>query len=175
MNYQQYCNSCKNYDFDIKKGILCGLTGLKPSFENECSNFVLDPIRRKKVNNGIQKLELSKSRNKGSIIDREFKKCALGGLIVGLLISSFVSFFVIPIKNIESIFLNTLGIYIIYNIFSWLLYAFLSYSRRMLEVKHESFVIATLIVTGGGWWLGHALAFINVTITKQMYDALFKK
>jgi hypothetical protein len=36
------CKSCKNKIFDIKSGILCDITGMKPSFEKNCSNYLQD-------------------------------------------------------------------------------------------------------------------------------------
>ena len=33
------CKICKNKSFSDEKGIVCGLTGEKPTFENECPDF----------------------------------------------------------------------------------------------------------------------------------------
>ena len=49
VDYDCFCRRCKFYDFNISKGILCGITKLKPEFEDSCSNFSLDPERDKKL------------------------------------------------------------------------------------------------------------------------------
>jgi len=43
MDYNQFCERCQHYDFDLQKGILCGLTNEKPSFVDTCNEFELDP------------------------------------------------------------------------------------------------------------------------------------
>ena len=49
VDYDSFCRRCKFYDFNLSKGILCGITKLKPDFEDICSNFSLDPERDKKL------------------------------------------------------------------------------------------------------------------------------
>jgi hypothetical protein len=48
MDFAQFCERCKYYGFDSKKGIVCRLSNLKPAFEKECKNFLLDPERDRK-------------------------------------------------------------------------------------------------------------------------------
>lgn len=43
MDYENFCKRCKHYSFDLRKGILCGLTNDKPAFANRCFRFELDP------------------------------------------------------------------------------------------------------------------------------------
>lgn len=40
------CDLCKNHTFDLTRGIECGLTGARPAFEGECTEYVEDPVRR---------------------------------------------------------------------------------------------------------------------------------
>lgn len=49
MNYAQFCDKCQHRSFNIKTGILCGLTNEKPAFENECDNFLLDEKRAQEL------------------------------------------------------------------------------------------------------------------------------
>lgn len=49
MNYEAFCERCKHYSFNIKHGILCGLTNEKPAFNTECDKFVLDPAKDKPI------------------------------------------------------------------------------------------------------------------------------
>ncbi len=41
-NQLKYCKICQNRKLDFQVGLLCSLTGLKPSFEESCSTFTLD-------------------------------------------------------------------------------------------------------------------------------------
>ncbi|MBN1349543.1 DUF4190 domain-containing protein [candidate division KSB1 bacterium] len=45
MNYQQFCERCQHYEYDVSRGILCGLTHEKPSFVDTCPDFMLDPAK----------------------------------------------------------------------------------------------------------------------------------
>ena len=47
MNFKKFCEQCSHYKFDLHNGIICGLTRTKPSFEDECKNFKIDPNRVK--------------------------------------------------------------------------------------------------------------------------------
>lgn len=44
-----FCNKCKNKKFDMKQGVLCGLTLRKPNFDNTCKDFVIDPVEEQKI------------------------------------------------------------------------------------------------------------------------------
>ena len=43
-NYQRLniCKKCSNRKLDMEKGVLCGLTNLKPQIENTCDNYIFD-------------------------------------------------------------------------------------------------------------------------------------
>ncbi|MBN1781596.1 hypothetical protein JW948_10755 [bacterium] len=45
MDYKKWCKRCANYDFDLKKGIICGLTKNKPDFQDSCKDFALDEVK----------------------------------------------------------------------------------------------------------------------------------
>lgn len=49
MKQIETCKSCSNRKFDSQQGILCSLTEAKPSFEDNCSDFIQDEkiIKRK--------------------------------------------------------------------------------------------------------------------------------
>ena len=38
----QFCKKCENRKMDVQQGLLCGLTGEKATFEQECPDFVRD-------------------------------------------------------------------------------------------------------------------------------------
>jgi hypothetical protein len=43
MESENICKTCKNRRIDIKSGLLCELTGMKPSFNDKCSNYIYGP------------------------------------------------------------------------------------------------------------------------------------
>jgi len=51
IDYDFFCDRCKHKDFDLQKGVLCGLTNMKPAFEDDCKDFVLDPEKGKQAAN----------------------------------------------------------------------------------------------------------------------------
>ncbi len=53
-NRLDYCKVCQHKKVDFKTGIICGLTGRKPDFEQTCPNFIEDKdivFKRKKLDN----------------------------------------------------------------------------------------------------------------------------
>lgn len=59
-----YCESCKHKSFDPKMGIVCGLTGIKPWFEINCNNFLIEDANYsyacKSVNEGLLLVDTKK-------------------------------------------------------------------------------------------------------------------
>ena len=47
MDYKKFCERCKHYDFNLKDGIICALTKMKPNFEDTCKDFILNPDKNK--------------------------------------------------------------------------------------------------------------------------------
>lgn len=49
-NWQlEYCKKCTKQSFTVDKGIVCGLTGVKAEFEEECGHFEMDNARVKAI------------------------------------------------------------------------------------------------------------------------------
>ena len=42
IDYNTWCKKCKNYEYDISRGIICGLTHAKPDFLNDCHKYDAD-------------------------------------------------------------------------------------------------------------------------------------
>ena len=38
------CKTCKNHKWNESRGILCGLTNLKPTFEEDCESYIADEV-----------------------------------------------------------------------------------------------------------------------------------
>ena len=173
MDYNKFCKRCKNYEFNFQKGILCSLTLEKPLFTGECKDFILDPERDKKTSNSNQKFQAAHQNKTASVLEEDFKKSAIGNLILSVIISLVLFFVIVSQGNFETSLLQTGSFFILYNLFSWLLYGYLAFSRKQLKGEATKFIIATIIITAGGWWLGHVLAFINVKIGLEVYNILF--
>ncbi|MCG8701850.1 MAG: hypothetical protein MI922_27600 [Bacteroidales bacterium] len=45
----KYCKVCKNQSYNLSEGLICGITGEKPSFEEKCINFDLDKEAEKQI------------------------------------------------------------------------------------------------------------------------------
>jgi hypothetical protein len=46
----EYCQVCKNREFDTKQGVICGITKAKATFESSCADFVEDSTQKQKLN-----------------------------------------------------------------------------------------------------------------------------
>ncbi len=93
MNYALTCKRCQHYNFDLQKGILCGLTKEKPSFQNECKDFLLDPNKEKEQIKSPTKKYFSKDAQLPDI-KSQLKKWGIALIVLGfihLLMSSFLS------------------------------------------------------------------------------------
>jgi len=100
MSTQNYelCQKCKNYEFSLSKGILCGSTHEKPSFIDNCEKFELDPQREKLVLDAQRRASVTAARRReyeeGDFFAPERKALGMGrigGLI--LMIIAAVWFF----------------------------------------------------------------------------------
>ena len=47
------CKKCKNKHYDIANGIVCGLHGKKPTFNNDCPDFIVDKEEERKIKNTL--------------------------------------------------------------------------------------------------------------------------
>jgi hypothetical protein len=54
MSKFEICDTCENKNFDIKKGISCGLTGEKPAFVGTCVDYKENPEKLKNKQKSIQ-------------------------------------------------------------------------------------------------------------------------
>lgn len=84
IDYDRFCKRCVNYRFDLKRGIVCGLTDQKPDFEGDCPDFVQEPVssksepqQRKSIQFGAKVMS---SEMKGTL-----RKWGIGLIILGLL------------------------------------------------------------------------------------------
>lgn len=102
-----------------------------------------------------------------------FKDCTIGSLLVSACI--LIVMIILTLITKESTWELVVLIPICYFIASLFLYGYLAFSRSQLEKNATMFVGATIFMTAGGWWLGHALAFINVKLTEGIYKLIFNK
>lgn len=57
------CKQCEKRKFDPNTGLVCSLTLRKPEFENDCSDFVIDPKEVSKLNAKAYKAEKESSNS----------------------------------------------------------------------------------------------------------------
>lgn len=69
MNYNDFCERCNHYDFDIHKGILCSLTKDKPNFIDKCAKFELNP---------------DKAESQSTAVPQNTQKSSIGQEIIGI-------------------------------------------------------------------------------------------
>jgi hypothetical protein len=62
IDYDKWCRQCKNYEFKMESGVLCGLTHEKPDFVEECKDYVHDETREEKLKNEERKYFFSGKR-----------------------------------------------------------------------------------------------------------------
>lgn len=55
-----YCQQCAHVKSNSPNGVLCGLTNEKPSFEEECDTFLVDPEIVKETKKGEKSYSMLK-------------------------------------------------------------------------------------------------------------------
>lgn len=86
----QICKKCSNRTLDFETGLLCNLTGLKPSFDKECNSFAKDEtiLERQKLTEPINALDgvalVSKENIKALKKEQNLPSGIIAGIIAGL-------------------------------------------------------------------------------------------
>ena len=96
----------------------------------------------------------------------DFKECTIGSLIIGGVLAVVITI-IVAINNPDAIGAG-IGAGTIYLIYSIVMYGFLMMSRNMLDQYGGTFILGTIVMTAGGWWLGHGMAFIFVKIQDSL-------
>lgn len=60
------CSICKNRKFSAKEGLICGNTGAKPAFEDECHDFDLDFTEQERLKKNTAELAEADHRRSGT-------------------------------------------------------------------------------------------------------------
>lgn len=102
-----------------------------------------------------------------------FKACTVGATIIAMIIA--VVLIPLAVIDTEKSWGYVIGIPIYYLLVSLILFGYLAFSRSQLKTDSSMFILGTLVVTAGGWWIVHAVAFLNVTITEGIYNLLFSR
>ncbi len=58
-NIIQFCRICQNQHYDIHKGVLCGLTGKEPDFEDRCVFFLPVEEAEEEINSETEVVDLN--------------------------------------------------------------------------------------------------------------------
>ncbi|MBN2091506.1 hypothetical protein JW964_17975 [candidate division KSB1 bacterium] len=88
MDYSN-CKRCQHKEFDINKGIICGITQEKPSFTDECPSFKLAPSR-----DDTPGYQYNRAKNKNSI---NYKKVSI--ILVFIFIPLFFAYLGNKLEN----------------------------------------------------------------------------
>jgi hypothetical protein len=114
MNFE-LCETCKNYNFNLQDGILCGLSGEKPNFQDICSDYVSDPNRMKKQELIHKRKKSIKFRSESyelSDMKEALRKWGIALIVLGfihLLISNVLS----PVWGVLIVILGVLNLVIL--------------------------------------------------------------
>ena len=145
MKFDLYCQRCQYYSIEARQGIICSLSGSKPSFNNVCPHFILDKSRENeflKIQNA-SKVREQKRRDYTSpyhIDESEYFSRPIIGLVIGLIIvliapllERVLTVFGMANLNMESLFLLiSLPLGILYFL---IMYKYTSSNQRIIIVK----------------------------------------
>lgn len=106
-NQLEFCNVCQNRSFDMKKGVICSLTGEKATFSVDCEDYKEDEkafLKRKAEKERIKKEEdFSKTAGMSAIGIKN-------GFITGfILIVLFIAFNLATIVFFNRVFLISIA------------------------------------------------------------------
>ena len=91
------CSICKNRKHSIKEGLICGKTGAKPAFADECPDFDIDVAEQERLNKNAAEVAEADHRMSGAF-------GAFIGFIASLAISFLISFLTYSQFTFEDIF-----------------------------------------------------------------------
>lgn len=77
-----YCKTCQKRTFDTTIGLVCSLTNAKPTFEENCEDYLLDPKVKAQPKVKVKTEEEKKEDRKGILL--------VIFLILGAIIFSFI-------------------------------------------------------------------------------------
>lgn len=96
------------------------------------------------------------------IMPERFDHCMIGSLILGLILS-------IAVLAVSGDATAAMSIILSYLFVSSLFYGILYFSRKQLRDNPGIFILGTIVVTSGGWWLCHICGWINVKINRGLF------
>ena len=79
-HHLKYCTICHNRTMDMKRGLVCSLTGELANFQNECIDYVNDKAEEDRIFH--QKMEIAGNEEGGDPLD--FQKNKINGQIISL-------------------------------------------------------------------------------------------
>jgi hypothetical protein len=125
------CTTCKNREFSIQQGLLCGLTHEKPTFDLTCSDFILDEIAKQNED----RTESKQIEERGSLI------------MISKFILFLIGFLFILMGYIESYLLP--GHSITFGYIDWSI-SFIFFILGFYSLKHASrgLTIALIVFVG---------------------------
>ncbi len=97
----------------------------------------------------------------------KFKDSTIGALSVSAFLLILTGIIALFSEIVTPEFILIVPLY--YFIVSIVFYGCLSFSRSQLARDELFFIGATIFATGGGWWILHAFAFLNVKINEGVY------
>ena len=79
----EFCKKCANKKFDVKQGILCGLTGEKATFSGTCPDYILDEVAQQEVESSqaeaIKEMVLNEFR-----WEQNLPRGIISGIVIGV-------------------------------------------------------------------------------------------
>ena len=99
------CKVCKNRKFTLQKGIVCGLTGEKPTFEESCDAYIEDSVEKEKLKR-LEEEQAQEGQILGDPISDGPEKLSYANWFT---IIGYLSLFNIALNFVEIEFIFSLG------------------------------------------------------------------
>jgi len=146
MDYDRFCKRCQYYDFDLQKGILCGLTNEKPSFVGTCEKFELDPKKDNSPTTDTKRTFTLQSEKLLPQMNESLRKWGIGLIVLGIVHLVLTNFLdplwgpIIIILGILNLIIKKRGM-------------FIANGAALLLVGIINILGTTLLKGGGFGWL----------------------
>ena len=75
------CSICKNRKHSIKEGLVCGKTGTKPAFAEECPDFDIDVAEQER-----------QKKNTAEVAEADHRRSGAFGFYIGFIAAGAISF-----------------------------------------------------------------------------------
>ena len=148
------CSICKNRKHNIKEGLVCGKTGAKPAFTEECPDFAIDVAEQERLN-----------KNAAEVAEADHRRSGAFGFYIGFIAAGAISFLMAFLAYAPFTLADLLSLPFLFAIFYVYFSAYAIYAY--FEKKSDAIFVAKYLS------VMLFLASLPILFTGNLFDILY--